>query len=218
MIKKEIDKRGILISFEGGEGSGKSTQIKRLKAQLKVAGKTVFCVHEPGSTAVGESIRTLIQHTAFATPLYPETELLLFAAARAQMMREVIAPALNQGQIVLCDRFLDSSTVYQGTARSLDKTRIRTINRFAVGDRLPDLTVILDVPVEIGRERMRQRKAISPDRMEQEPIAFHQKVREGYLQLAHSPYEKRFLLIDATESSDAIARKIGDAFKRRFYS
>src|SRR5947208_6971260 len=148
---------GKLISFEGSEGSGKSTQISRLAAHFQKAKREVITVREPGGTELGEQIRNIIVHNSKGDEMCAETELLLFAAARAQLVREVIAPALLRGAIVLSDRFLDSSTVYQGIGRNLAADPVAQINRFAVGDVMPDLTVILTVPTDVSLSRIRQR-------------------------------------------------------------
>jgi dTMP kinase len=136
-----------------------------------------------------------------------ETELLLFAAARAQLVRQVIAPALSRGATVLSDRFLDSTTVYQGIGRNLASDPVERINRFAVGNVMPDLTLVIDVPTEISLARIRQRASDVPDRMERENIDFYNKVRDGYLVLAKGMPE-RFVVVDGTKGEDAVARRI----------
>jgi dTMP kinase len=143
-----------------------------------------------------------------------ETELLLFAAARAQLVREVIAPALMAGKIVLSDRFLDSSTVYQGIARNLAADPVAQINRFAVGNVMPHLTVVIDVPTEVSLARLKQRASDLPDRMERENIDFYTKVREGYLVLAQGMPE-RFILVDGTKTADVIEKKIWSEIQAR---
>ena len=152
---------GILISFEGSEGCGKSTQIRRLADRLEeVDHRDVVVTREPGGTVIGEDIRHLLMHADSSKNIFPETELLLFAASRAQLVREIIYPAVQDGKIVLCDRFLDSTTVYQGVARQIADDPVTQINAFAVGDVVPDLTVILDVPAEVGLERIKHRVLI----------------------------------------------------------
>ena len=198
---------GKLISFEGSEGSGKSTQISRLAAHFQKARRDVVTVREPGGTELGEQIRNIIVHNSKGDEMCAETELLLFTASRAQLVREVIAPALLRGAIVLCDRFLDSTTVYQGVARNLAMDPVNLINQFAVGNVMPDLTVIIDVPTEIGLARVRQRASDLPDRMERENIEFYNKVREGYLFLARS-LPRKFLVIDGTQKEDALEKQI----------
>ena len=198
---------GKLISFEGSEGSGKSTQIARLAEHFQKTQREVVTTREPGGTEIGEQIRTIIVHNSRGDEMCAETELLLFTAARAQVVREVIAPALLRGAIVLSDRYLDSSTVYQGIGRNLAADPVAQINRFAVGNVMPDLTIVIDVPTEVSLARLRQRASDLPDRMERENVSFYTKIREGYLVLARSMPE-RFLVVDGTKSQDAIEKKI----------
>ncbi len=198
---------GKLISFEGSEGSGKTTQIARLAAAFQRAKREVLTTREPGGTEIGEQIRNIIVHNSRGDEMCAETELLLFAAARAQVVREVIAPALMRGAIVISDRFLDSSTVYQGIGRNLGAGPVDQINRFAVGNVMPDLTVVIDVPLEVSLARLKQRASDLPDRMERENLDFYRKVREGYLVLAQSMPE-RFVVVDGTKSEDAIEKRI----------
>ena len=198
---------GKLISFEGAEGSGKSTQISRLAAHLQKTHREVISTREPGGTEIGEQIRNIIVHNSRGDEMCAETELLLFTAARAQLVREVIAPALLRGAIVLSDRFLDSSTVYQGIARNLAADPVAQINHFAVGTVMPDLTIVIDVPEEVSLARLKQRATDLPDRMERENIGFYKKVREGYLVLAKGMPE-RFIVVDGTKTPDAIEKKI----------
>ena len=203
---------GKLISFEGSEGSGKSTQITRLAEHLVGLGREVVTVREPGGTEIGEQIRNIIVHNSKGDEMCAETELLLFTAARAQLVREVIAPALLKGACVLSDRFVDSSTVYQGIGRNLALDPVNQINRFAVGNVMPDLTIVLDVPTKVSLQRIRQRATDLPDRMERENIAFYEKIRAGYLVLAKG-MPNRFVVIDGTLKPDQIARKIRAAVK-----
>lgn len=205
---------GTLISFEGSEGSGKSTQIIRLAAHLQKLKREVISVREPGGTEIGEQIRNIIVHNSKGDEMCAETELLLFTAARAQLVRETIAPALIRGAIVLSDRFLDSSTVYQGIGRNLAQDPVQQINQFAVGNVMPDLTVIIDVPTEVSLARIHQRASDVPDRMERENIDFYRKIREGYLLLAKS-MPQRFIVIDGTKSEDAIEKNVWAAVKPR---
>jgi dTMP kinase len=198
---------GLFITFEGGEGCGKSTQIAALKARLEAMGKTVVQTREPGGTALGESVRSLLQHDDAGQGMSPEAELLLFAASRAQHVRELIAPAIAQGQIVLCDRFLDSTTVYQGVARAIDSKKVDTINQFAIGDTKPDLTILIDLPPEIGLARVHARSDGQLDRMENEAIEFFHAVRQGYLDLAKSE-PKRFLVLDGSQSVEKLETQI----------
>ena len=205
---------GTLISFEGSEGSGKSTQIVRLAAHLQKLKREVVSVREPGGTEIGEQIRNIIVHNSRGDEMCAETELLLFTAARAQLVREVIVPALVRGCTVLSDRFLDSSTVYQGIGRNLARDPVQQINQFAVGNVMPDLTLVIDVPTEVSLARIHQRASDVPDRMERENIDFYDKVREGYLVLAKG-LPKRFAVIDGTKSEDAIQKSIWAVVKPR---
>ncbi len=198
---------GLFITFEGGEGCGKSTQIAALKARLEDMGKTVVQTREPGGTALGESVRNLLQYDDAGQGMSPEAELLLFAASRAQHVRELIAPAIAQGQIVLSDRFLDSTTVYQGVARAIDSKKVDTINQFAIGDTIPDLTILIDLPPEIGLARVHARSDGQLDRMENEAIEFFQAVRQGYLDLAKSE-PKRFLVLDGSQTVEELETQI----------
>ena len=198
---------GLFITFEGGEGCGKSTQIGALKARLEAMDKTVVQTREPGGTALGEYVRSLLQHDDAGHGMSPETELLLFAASRAQHVRELIAPAIAQGQIVLCDRFLDSTTVYQGVARAIDSRKVNTINQLAIGDTKPDLTILIDLPPEIGLARVHARSDGQLDRMEKEAIEFFQAVRQGYLDLAKSE-PKRFLVLDGSQTVEELETQI----------
>ncbi len=204
---------GKLISFEGSEGSGKSTQMARLASRLQTGGRSVLTTREPGGTEIGEQVRNILVHNLRGDEMTPETELLLFAASRAQHVRELIAPNLTKGVIVLCDRFLDSSTVYQGVARNLAADPVSQINRFAVGNVMPNLTFILDVPTKVSLARIRQRASDLPDRMERENIDFYEKVRSGYLLLAKSMPE-RVIVIDGTQTEAAVEKKIWAAVQK----
>jgi len=205
--------RGLFITFEGSEGSGKSTQIRRLADRLLALGREVITLREPGGTPIGEQIRNLLQYDGAAVAMTPEAELLLFAASRAQLVREVIRPALARGGIVLCDRFLDSTTVYQGVARALDESRVAAINDFAVGGTLPDLTLLLDLDAAEGRRRASERKGPA-DRMEQEGADFYESVRRGYLKLAHAK-PQRLAVVDASRGEEEVAVSILAILKER---
>ena len=206
---------GLMISFEGSEGCGKTTQIKRLETRLEDAGYNVTATREPGGTDVGEEIRHLLKYSHQGSRIFPETELLLFAAARAQLVREVILPSIDQGRIILCDRFLDSTTVYQGIARQVSDDPIQVINEFAIGDIMPDLTVVLDVPEELSMQRVQERHSGPPDRFEQESIDFYAKVRKGYLLLAESMPD-RFVVMDGTLDRKLIEDEIWMYLRERF--
>lgn len=184
--------RGRLITFEGGEGSGKTTQTQALYQRLTRLGIPAVLTHEPGGTPLGDRVRELLKWGQWE--LSPRAELLLFAAARAQLVARVIGPALEQGQVVICDRFAASTVAYQGYARGLDISDIEKVNAIATQGRQPDLIVLLDVAVELGLAR---KAASPPDRFEQEQTGFHQKLRRGYLRLAAADPE-RWLVVNAT--------------------
>ena len=205
---------GKFISFEGSEGSGKSTQIARLILHFQLVGREVVATREPGGTATGEQIRNIVIHNHGGDEMCPEAELLLYTAARAQVVREIIAPALARGAVVVSDRFLDSSTVYQGIARDLPQELVEQVNRFAVGHVLPDLTVLIDVPTEVSLARMQRRATDLPDRMERETAAFFRKVREGYLRVA-AQHPGRIVVFDGTKSADALEQEIWAAVAAR---
>ena len=205
---------GTLISFEGSEGSGKSTQITRLAERLAQRGREVIATREPGGTEIGEQIRNIIVHNSKGDEMCPETELLLFTAARAQLVRQVIAPALLRGAVVLSDRFLDSSTVYQGIARNLAPGPVEQINRFAVGNVMPHLTLVFDVPTEVSLKRIKQRATDLPDRMERVNIVFYEKVRAGYLLLAEQ-WPDRVVVLDGTLTADALDKKARSVVEKR---
>jgi len=210
--------RGLFITFEGSEGCGKSTQVKRLAARVEQTGHPVLITREPGGTAIGEKIRHLLQFAPEGSAMTPETELLLFEASRSQLVRETIRPALEQGLIVICDRFSDSTTVYQGVARNLAPEIVATLNDFAVGADRPDLTIILDVDVATARERMLRRVrpvAAALDRMEQEPVDFYERVCEGYSALARREPE-RMRLLDGRRTPDEIEAEIWREVSTRF--
>src|SRR5262245_13193675 len=175
------------ITFEGSEGSGKSTQADRLAARLKQCGVPCILTREPGGTPIGETIRELLQFAPHNSTMTAEAELLLFEASRSQLVREVIKPALEHGMCVIADRFFDSTTVYQGAARNLDREMIERLNAFAVGDCVPDITFVLDVDAATAEARMQHQRR-KADRMEQQPAEFHERVRRGYRELAtHEP-------------------------------
>ena len=202
------------ITFEGSEGSGKSTQADRLAAHLRQCSVPYILTREPGGTPVGESIRDLLQFAPHNSNMAPETELLLFEASRSQLVREIIKPALERGICVIADRFFDSTTAYQGAARKLDREIIERVNAFAVGDCVPDITFVLDVDAATAESRMR-REPRKTDRMEQQPDEFYERVREGYRELAtHEP--KRIVLINASGDAGEIEKQIWKALCSRF--
>jgi len=196
--------RGVFLSFEGVEGCGKSTQIVLLHEYLVAQGRDCMVTREPGGTPIAEAIRALVLDPAHEA-MTPETELLLYAAARAQHVRERIEPALAAGQVVLCDRYADSTTAYQGGGRGFDRAKLAQLHEWATGGRWPDRTFLLDLPAEAGLERARLRGR--KDRIEREDIAFHQRVRAGFLEIA-AVEPARVKVIDASESIEAIRQRI----------
>ena len=198
---------GKFITFEGPEGSGKSTQIRLLAENLESQGIKVTCTREPGGTATGEAIRNILQHDAANETLSERAELLLFTASRAQLMDHVILPELEKGHWVLCDRFIDSTLAYQGYARGMNISTLDIINNFAINKRKPDLTVLLDLDVEEGFRRLEERYSDgeeSLDRFERESRDFHHRVRDGYHQLATQD-SKRFHIVDSNRPIEAVA-------------
>ena len=179
-------------------------------------GRTTELRREPGGTEVGERIRDLLQHTKEAANMTPEAELLLFAASRAQLVREKIRPALDAGTVVILDRYLDSTTVYQGLARGLPLDSVRAINRFAVGDVIPHLTVVLDMDASAARERI-HRTGRELDRMESQPREFFEKVCRGYLDLAKQE-PQRIAVIDASQSVEAVEAEIANLVEARIHA
>ena len=212
---------GIFITFEGSEGCGKSTQVERLATRLAAVanGRPLLTLREPGGTALGEEIRRLLKMTAPGWTVVPEAELLLFAASRAQLVRETIAPTLAAGGLILCDRFLDSTTVYQGVARKLALPAVAAINDFAAGSRRPDITFLLDLPSADALARLQRRSLwanLPPDRMELELPAFYEQVRAGYLALAEL-HPERFVTLNAALSPDDLERRVWTVLTQRFH-
>ena len=197
----EVDmSRGIFITMEGPDGSGKSTQISRLKEYLEKEGYNVLITREPGGTVISEAIREIILNKDF-TEMSPVTEMMLYVSARAQLIAEVVGPAIDSGTAVISDRFVDSSLVYQGMARGLGVDTVYEINKVAIGDYMPDVTFMLDLPAEVGISRKKDQKEL--DRMELESLEFHKKVAEGYRSLA-AKFPDRIKTIDATLPIDEI--------------
>ena len=194
---------GCFITFEGTEGCGKSTHIKKLARRLEAEGHTVRTLREPGGTESGESIRQLLKHGP--EELTAEAELLLMNASRAQLVREVIRPAIAAGEIVLCDRFYDSTTVYQGTGRGLDAAQVQAVIDFAVGDTRPDLTLLLQIPVKTSEERRARRS--ETDRFEQADRTFFERIEAGYTALAAAEPD-RIRVIEADQPLDTVAAAI----------
>src|ERR1700742_2711731 len=209
--------RGKFISFEGGEGSGKSTQIKLLADRLAAAKLRAIVTREPGGSPGAEVIRHLIL-SGMGRLLGPDAETLLFAAARDDHVRTVIQPALNQGTWVLCDRFSDSTRVYQGMVGNVAPGLLNAMERVTIGDLKPDLTIILDIPVEVGLKRAAARRGdAAPDRFQSEDIKFHQNLREAYREIAAAE-PARCVLIDANADANTVASSVWAALRERFSS
>ena len=203
--------KGIFISFEGIEGSGKSTQIKMLNEHIVACGRKTVLTREPGGTEIGEKIRLILLDSSH-TNMSPRAELFLYEASRNQHLFEVIQPALKRGDIVLCDRYADATTAYQGAARKISGEVIEEAHRIATESLMPDVTFLLDLPAENGLHRARSRNADDPDmatqdRFENEKIEFHKRVRQGYLDLAKRE-PSRVRIIDATQDISNIYKDI----------
>jgi dTMP kinase len=200
---------GLFVTFEGGEGSGKTTQLKRLLASLRAAGRDTAETQDPGGTPIGRHIRELLLDRE-NTRMAAIAELLLYEASRAQLVDEVIRPAIREGRIVLCDRFTDSTLAYQGHGRRLDQDLILRLNNLATGGLRPNLTLLLDLPPEVGLARAQERLThprTRRDRIEEEVLSFHQRVREGYLAIAAAEPE-RVVVLDASHGILAIEAEI----------
>ncbi|AVA21577.1 MULTISPECIES: dTMP kinase [unclassified Rhizobium] len=212
------DATGLFVSFEGGEGAGKSTQIRRLAERLRGLGHDVLVTREPGGSPGAEAVRHVLLSGA-AEMFGTRMEAILFAAARNDHVEEVIRPALARGTIVLCDRFMDSSRVYQGITGNLEPDFIEALQRVAVNGVVPDCTLILDIPAKIGLERARKRASASaaPDRFEKEEMQTHEKRREAFLDIAARD-PGRCHVIDAQRSEDAIANEIASIVEERLTS
>jgi dTMP kinase len=212
---KKDPTRGRFITFEGGEGSGKSTQIKTLAERLNGADLRTIVTREPGGSPGAEIIRHLLL-SGMGKLLGPETETLLFAAARDDHVHAVIRPALDQGIWVLCDRFIDSTRVYQGRLGKVDSKVLNAIQRVTIGDLKPDLTIILDIPVEVGMPRAAARRGDgAPDRFEAEDVKFHEGLRDAYRQIAAAE-PQRCVLIDANAAIGVVAARVWTAVRDRF--
>jgi len=205
---------GLFVTFEGIDGCGKTTQVTALKASLEAKGTKVIVIREPGATFIGEKIRSILLDNANCG-MSSETEVLLYEAARAQIVSEVIRPALLEGKVVICDRFYDSSVAYQGYARGLPLESIDSLNQFATGGLEPDLTFLLDLPAQAAWERMNIREG-SHDRLEIEGLGFMEKVRAGYLELAGK--HARIIRLDAMSPATVLAEYIDRKFWEVVYA
>jgi len=208
---------GIFLTLEGGEGCGKSTQLERVAAALRVAtGREVVTARSPGGTAVAEKIRAILKTREPGEDLLPETELMLFGACHAQMCEHMIRPALARGAVVISDRFTDSTLVYQGCARRIAPETVARVNDFVCRGTRPDLVLVLDIPVELGLRRATSRSGgtVQNDRFDSESAAFHTAVRNGFLELARRE-PGRFAVIDASPSPEKVTRSILEAIHAR---
>jgi dTMP kinase len=196
---------GAFVVFEGGDGSGKSTQARQLASELESRGLNVVLTREPGGTPIAEALRTLVLDPAHA-PVDPRTEALLYATARSSHVHRVVLPALQRGDVVVCDRFVDSSLAYQGAARGLGIDAVAELNAFGTEGLVPDLTVVLDAPAELGRIRRGERTG-GEDRLEAEPDTFHDAVRQVFLDLA-AQAPGRYLVLDAQRERDDLTQTI----------
>jgi len=199
--------RGVLITFEGPEGSGKSTQSRRLAAWLRRQGRSVLATREPGGTRIGRQLRRIVLDLRSGA-LDPLTELSLYIAARAELVRQVLRPALKAGKVVLLDRFQDSTWVYQGYAGQVDRKLVEQLGKAAMEEVVPKLTLLLDLPVRVGLKRVTH-----PNRFESKPVAFHKQVRKGYLVLKRRE-PKRIRLIRADQSIDLVQQQIREEVQR----
>lgn len=209
---------GVFITFEGPEGSGKSTHLRRLAQRLEALGLPVLTTREPGGTPTGEAIRALLQHDGAGEAPVDRAEVLLFCASRAQLVERVIAPALERGTWVLCDRFTDSTLAYQGYGRGFDLKTLTALNGFATGGRMPDLTLLLDVDAAAGLQRVADRNAAhvaAADRIEREAQEFHDRLRHGFLDLARAAPE-RYRVIASTQPVAVVADAVWKAVAIRF--
>jgi dTMP kinase len=210
-----MSERGRFLTFEGPDGSGKSTQAARLVARLTAAGHSVLHTREPGGTTTGDMIRQLVQHTPSQEDLCAEAEILLFAASRAQLTRAVILPALARGQWVVCDRYADSTAVYQGYGHGADLEEIACVNRMATARTEPDLTLLIDVGPDVSRQRLAARSGEpSYDRMENQAAEFHERVRNGYREWARR-FPERMVTIDGEGPADLVERAVWETVQAR---
>ncbi|WP_339094489.1 dTMP kinase [Deinococcus sp. VB142] len=201
---------GLFITLEGPEGAGKTTQLARLEARLRETGRRVTVTREPGGTPLGLRVREVVLDPAL--DMGPLSEFLLYSASRAQLVQDVLRPALERGDVVLCDRYFDSSLAYQGAGRGLPLALLRDLTREVTGGLTPDLTVLLDLDPALGLERAAQRG--QADRLEQADLAFHQRVRAGFLELAQAE-PQRFAVLDAAQGADAVEAQLWAAVESK---
>lgn len=199
-------KSNLFITFEGPEGAGKTTVIQMIAERLVEKNIDVLATREPGGIEIAEKIRTIILNPAH-TAMDERTEALLYAAARSQHYFEKVQPALDAGQLVICDRFIDSSLAYQGYARGIGVDEVLSINEFAIGKKLPDLTILFDLPPEVGLARIHATDKREVNRLDVESLPFHQKVREGYLQLVER-YPERIRVVNADQHIEHVVEDV----------
>ncbi|MFC4777161.1 dTMP kinase [Paenibacillus sp. GCM10023252] len=205
--------KGIFITIEGGEGAGKSTLIERISHKMQEMGYAVTTTREPGGIPIAEQIRSVILDRSHVA-MDARTEALLYAASRRQHLVEKVIPVLQAGGMVICDRFVDSSLAYQGYARGLGMEEIWAINQFAIEDTMPDLTIYMDIPPEIGLSRIKQADERELNRLDLEKLEFHHKVREGYLKLLKL-HPERIVRVDANQAVDAVLKDVLEAIRLR---
>jgi dTMP kinase len=205
-------KKGFLITFEGGEGGGKTTQIVRLRDRLTKAGHDVVVLREPGGTVISEQIREVVLSSKNVGIAFT-TEVLLFQAARAQIYRELVIPSMKAGKVVLMDRSRDSSVVYQGIVRGFGEKMIEDLNDISTNKTTPDLTLLLDLPVEMGLQRRVDSGKM--DRLDMEAVDFHHKVRDGYLKIAKENKKKRWNIIDASKTLEIVEENIWEVVSKK---
>jgi dTMP kinase len=201
--------KGKFITIEGPDGAGKTTQVKKIYKYLTSGGRNVLLTREPGGTALGEKLREMLLSPVEERPV-PEAEALIYAASRAQLIKNVISPALLHGTYVLCDRFVDSSLAYQGWARGLGIGEILRINRWFIGEVWPDLTILLDIDPEVSLKRLERAR----DRLEKETLEFHKRVREGFLKVREM-FPERIVLVDASRSPEEVFDRIAAYIRKK---
>lgn len=203
--------RNLFITFEGPEGAGKTTVLNKIVEQLQEINIEVMATREPGGIEIAEKIREVILNPSH-TAMDERTEALLYAAARSQHFFEKVEPALQQGKLVLCDRFIDSSLAYQGYARGIGIDEVLAINEFAIGKRMPDLTILFDLDPKVGLSRIHAHHDREINRLDQESLAFHEKVREGYYEVVKR-YPNRIKVVDANQSVDTVVENVWHLLK-----
>lgn len=211
-MNRQTKNKGFFITFEGGEACGKSTQLQLLVKALEHKNHAFIQTREPGGTELGEKLRDLLLFIKTSQKISDFTEWLLFSASRIEHIEKIIQPALKQGQIVLCDRFFDSTLAYQGFGRGLDQAKMSQLHAWTTNNLVPDLTILLDLPLKESQERLKKRDAGSYDRMQEQKEEFHQKVRTGFLTLAQKE-PQRFLVLDGSQKEETLHQKIKETIQ-----